>query len=194
MAEAHFERRFFDLSLDMLCVLNFDGRFVRLNAAWETTLGFTRDELMAQPFIEFVHSEDRERTREQNRQVRTGGQARLFENRYVCKDGSYRWLLWNSTRDDDRQVIYGVARDITARKHAEAERERLLSELQAAHTEVSTLRGFFPICAYCKSIRDDENYWHGIEAYLSTHTKALFSHGICPNCYTKAEADLRPQR
>lgn len=195
MSEPDFEHRFFDLSIDMLCVLDFSGYFRRLNAAWESTLGFTREELMARPFIEFVHPDDRERTLRQNREVRGGGQALLFENRYVCKDGSYRWLLWNSTRDEIRQVIYGVARDITNRKHAEQERERLVGELQAALGEVKTLRGFLPICSYCKSIRDDENYWHAVEAYISEHTNTRFSHGICPRCYANVvEPELKKER
>lgn len=156
---------------------------MRLNAAWESTLGFTRDELMSQPFVDFVHPDDRARTLGQNREVRGGGQARLFENRYLCRDGSYRWLLWNSTRDEDRQLIYGVGRDITERKRAQEERERLLGELQQAQTEVRTLRGFLPICAYCKSIRDDANYWHAIESYIAAHTDASLSHGICPTCF-----------
>ena len=59
------------------------------------TLGFTIDELRARPFIEFVHPDDRERTLRQNGDVRQGGRALGFENRYLCKDGSYRWLLWN---------------------------------------------------------------------------------------------------
>jgi len=184
MSDAEFEQRFFDLSIDMLCVLDLSGYFKRLNAAWESTLGFTREELMAKPFIEFVHPDDRERTLGQNRDVRTGGQARLFENRYLCKDGSYRWLLWNSTRDEGRQVIYGVARDITERKRAEQDRERLVAELQTALAEVKTLQSFLPICSYCKSIRDDENYWHAVEEYISDHTNTRFSHGICPRCYT----------
>jgi glucose-6-phosphate 1-dehydrogenase len=115
--------------------------------------------------------------------VRQGGQARLFENRYLCSDGSYKWLLWNSTRDDNRQVIYGVARDITERKQAEEEREQLVGELQAALAEVRTLRKFLPICSYCKSIRDDENYWHAVETYITKHTDTRFSHGICPKCF-----------
>ena len=184
MTDGEFER-FFDLSIDMLCVLDFNGRFRRLNAAWEKTLGFTRDELMARPFIDFVHPDDRDRTLGQNREVRGGSQARLFENRYLCKDGSFRWLLWNSTRDEARRVIYGVARDITARKQSEEERERLVGELQAALGEVRTLREFLPMCAYCKRIRDDENYWHGVEAYISKHTGTSFSHGICPDCLAK---------
>ena len=192
MADAAFEQRFFDLSIDMLCVLHFSGRFIQLNTAWESTLGFTRDELMSRPFIDFVHPDDRARTLDQNSAVRGGGQARLFENRYACKDGSYRWLLWNSTRDEAHQVIYGVARDITERKLAEQERERLLSEIQAALAEVKTLRGFLPICSYCKRIRDDENYWHAVETYIAEHTNTSFTHGICPACYAAVvEPDLR---
>lgn len=190
--ELSFEQRFFDLSIDMLCVLDFRGYFRRLNVAWERTLGFTREELMSRPFIEFVHPDDRFRTLDQNRDVRGGGQARLFENRYACRDGSHRWLLWNSTRDEGRQVIYGVARDITERKEAEQERERLLLQLQNAVAEVKTLQDILPICSYCKSIRDDENYWHAVEAYISTHTSTRFSHGICPACYaTVVEPQLK---
>ena len=178
------EHRFFELSLDLLCFADFSGHFRRLNRAWEMTLGFSRGELMSRPSIEFVHPEDRDRTLEQNRGVKSGGQARSFENRYLCKDGSWRWLLWNATADLDRRVIYSVARDVTARKAAEAERERLVLELQAALAEVKTLRAYLPICSYCRKIRDDENYWQNVESYITTHTGTQFSHGICPSCYT----------
>ncbi|AMY08888.1 PAS domain S-box protein [Luteitalea pratensis] len=178
------EHRFFELSLDLLCYADFSGYFRRLNPAWEATLGFTRAELMARPSIEFVHPEDRERTIRQNREVKSGGQARSFENRYRCKDGSWRWLLWNATPDLDRRVIYSVARDVTARKAAEAERERLVIELQAALAEVRTLRDYLPICSYCRKIRNDENYWQNVESYITSQTGTQFSHGICPSCYT----------
>jgi PAS domain S-box-containing protein len=178
------EHRFFELSVDLLCYADFSGYFRRLNPAWEVTLGFTRAELMARPSIEFVHPEDRERTLGQNREVRSGGQARSFENRYLCKDGTWRWLLWNATPDLDRRVIYSVARDVTAHKAAEAERERLVIELQAALAEVRTLQAYLPICSYCRKIRDDENYWQNVESYITTHTGTQFSHGICPSCYT----------
>ena len=184
------EERFFDLSIDMLCVLDFSGRFKRLNPAWETTLGFARGELMSRSFIEFVHPDDRERTLQQNRQVRSGGQARSFENRYACKDGSYKWLLWNAAPDFSRQVIYGVARDVTERKRAEQERETLLQELQAALAEVRTLQDFLPICSYCKRIRDDKNYWESVDAYISKHTDTRFTHSICPACSAKIVEQL----
>jgi PAS domain S-box-containing protein len=182
--------RFFEVSIDMLCVLDFSGYFKRLNAAWEKTLGFTRDELKAKPFIEFVHPDDRQRTLEQNGSVRGGGHALGFENRYVCKDGSFRWLLWNAAPDFDQRLIYSVARDVTERRQAAEERERLLEELQSALAEVKTLQEILPICSYCKKIRNDENYWETVEAYLSAHTNAKFSHSICPHCY---EHEVEPQ-
>jgi PAS domain S-box-containing protein len=177
------ENRFFTLSIDMLCIAHFSGYFKRLNPAWEKTLGFSDEELQSKPMFEFVHPEDRERTLDQNRRVRSGGQVLAFENRYRCKDGSYRWLLWSSTADVEHEVIYAVARDITERKQAEHGREQLLRELQAALSEVKELQKILPICAYCKSIRNDENYWQTVEAYISHHTNTRFSHGICPTCY-----------
>jgi PAS domain S-box-containing protein len=176
------EDRFFTNSIDMLCCLDFNGHFKRLNPAWERALGFTRKELMSRPFIEFVHPDDRERTLEQNARVRAGGQALAFENRYLCKDGSYRWFRWNAAPDSAEKVIYSVARDVTASKQAEDEREQLVCELQEALAEVKSLREILPICSYCRKIRDDENYWHTVESYFAQHTTTRFSHGICPSC------------
>lgn len=176
------EERFFELSIDMLCVLGFDGYFRRLSPAWERTLGFTTDELKERPFLEFVHPEDRERTLNQNRQVRGGGQALSFENRYLCKDGGFRWLRWNATPDAAQQVIYSIARDVTASKEAEAERERLVAELQSALAEIKVLREIIPICSYCRKVRDDDDYWLSVESYVSRHTNTRFSHGVCPDC------------
>jgi PAS domain S-box-containing protein len=184
------EDRFFSISIDMLCFLDFNGYFKRLNPAWERTLGFTREELMSRPFIEFVHPDDRERTLRQNREVRGGGKALGFENRYLCKDGSYRWFLWNAAPDSPEQVIYSVARDVTERKQAEEEREQLVRKLQAALAEVRTLQEILPICSYCRKIRDDEDYWQTVEGYISRHTNTRFSHSICPTCF---ENEVEPQ-
>ena len=176
------EDSFFETSIDMLCCLDFNMHFRRLSPAWERTLGFTREELMSRPFMEFVHPDDRERTLKQNADVRNGGQALSFENRYLCKDGTYRWFRWNAAPHSTQKVIYSVARDITESKRAEEEREELVRELQTALAEVNTLREILPICSYCRKIRDDGNFWHNVEDYISHHTTSLFSHGICPSC------------
>jgi PAS domain S-box-containing protein len=118
--EAQEERdRFFTLSLDMLCIAGFDGYFKRLNPAFERTLGFTVDEMLAEPYLSFVHPADRERTLAEAQKIGMGVDTVTFENRYRCKDGSYRWLSWTSTAYPSRQVHYSTARDITGRKEAE---------------------------------------------------------------------------
>ena len=77
------------------------------------------------------------------------------------------------------------------RKKAEAEREQIIVELQAALARVKTLSGLLPICAGCKKIRDDKGYWNQIEIYISSHTEAEFSHGLCPDCEKKAYEELK---
>ncbi|MDF1503287.1 PAS domain S-box protein [Roseisolibacter sp. H3M3-2] len=184
-AASELEERFFDVSVDLLCCLGFDGYFRRLSPSWERALGWTRAELMSRPFLDWVHEDDRARTLAQNRAVRGGGQARLFENRYRCRDGSYRWLLWNATPDVGAGVIFSVARDVTERRAAEVERDGLLEELRTALAEVRTLRELLAICSYCRRIRDDEGRWDSVENYISRHTDTRFTHGICPSCYDR---------
>lgn len=186
------ESRFFELSIDLLCCLDFSGHFRCLSPSWEHALGFTHEALMSRPFIEFVHPDDRDRTLNQNRRVRGGEMALVFENRYVCKDGSFRWLRWNAAPDTEQGLIYAVARDVTESRRMELKRELLVHELQTALDEVKALRGILPICSYCRKIRDDENYWHTVETYVARYTTTRFSHGICPCCMTtEVEPQLR---
>jgi DNA-binding NtrC family response regulator len=81
-------------------------------------------------------------------------------------------------------------RDRLARQRAEAERERLIGELQEALAKIKTLRGLLPICAACKKIRDDQGYWTQVEVYVREHTEAEFSHSICPDCAVKFYPEL----
>jgi PAS domain S-box-containing protein len=112
--------RYFMLSIDMLCILGFDGYFKRLNPAWERTLGYSIDELLKIPRIDLVHPEDRAATINEIRSLRAGRNTVWFENRYRRKDGTYVWLSWSATAVPDKQEMYAVARDVTALKTTEA--------------------------------------------------------------------------
>jgi len=83
------------------------------------------------------------------------------------------------------------AKERTRRKQAEEDREKLVHELQEALARVKTLSGMLPICASCKKIRDDKGYWSQIESYISTHSDAEFTHGMCPDCEKKAYEELK---
>lgn len=121
----HERDQLFNLSLDMLSIANFDGWFTQVNPAWTRCLGWTAQELTSRPLIEFVHPDDREATLATRSRILPGHPLRDFENRYLCKDGSFRWLSWSvHPLMDSRQVI-GVVRDVTERKRDEAERRLL---------------------------------------------------------------------
>ena len=111
---------FFELSLDMLCVAGLDGYFKRVNPSFQRTLGYSQDELLARPFMELVHPDDVAGTRQAMERLALGSDLVQFENRYRCRDGSYRWLEWScpAPRGTDG-FLYAVARDITSAKQAE---------------------------------------------------------------------------
>jgi PAS domain S-box-containing protein len=112
---------FFSLSIDMLCVAGYDGFFKHLNSAWTQTLGFTDAELMARPFLDFVHPDDRLATIAVVEKLAKGAKIVNFRNRYECRDGTYRWLAWTAIPAVSAGMIHAVGRDVTQEVRAEAE-------------------------------------------------------------------------
>jgi PAS domain S-box-containing protein len=112
-------REFGDLSLNLLCVAGVDGYFKYVNPAWEATLGYSQEELRSRPYLDFVHPDDREATVAEATDIASGRSTISFENRYVCKDGSFKWLLWSAVIHPERGVIYAVGVDLTDRKREE---------------------------------------------------------------------------
>lgn len=120
---SQFSDEFFELSTDMLCVADFKGYFVELNPAWTRNLGWSVEELLSKPFIEFVHPEDRERTQRESERLFSGqGNTISFENRYQHKFGGYRWLTWTASISAPKGKTFAVARDITDHR-----RDRILA-------------------------------------------------------------------
>jgi PAS domain S-box-containing protein len=126
---------FFEISIDLLAVGNFDGYFTRLNPAWENILGYTLAELIAQPYLDFIHPDDRASTVNAAQDIGIEKSVLSFENRYRCKDGSYRWLLWNAIPNLERGLFYAIGRDITDRKQVQATLEERNRDLDSfTHT------------------------------------------------------------
>ena len=169
-------RNFFTLSLDMLCIAGFDGYFKKLNPSWEKTLGFTVKELCAKPFVDFVHPDDRERTIAEAGKLATGRETISFENRYLCKDGSYKWMLWNSVPSMEGRLIYANARDITERKQMEEtlrdseQRYRLLFEQNPVPAWVFELETLSFLAVNQSAIR---HYGYSQEEFLKMTIKDI---------------------
>ena len=128
--------RFFSLSLEMMCVAGFDGYFKRVNPAWQKVLGYPEQELLSRPYMEFVHPDDRDATTREAGRISEGENVIYFENRYLHKDGTHRWLLWAATPYVEQQVVYAAAHDITERKASEETLAQYARDLETTHDEL----------------------------------------------------------
>lgn len=126
--------RFFNYAIDMLCIAGTDGYLKKVNPAFTRTLGYTAAELLQRPFTEFVHPDDRYDTVAEVGKLSTGTPSLSFENRYRCKDGSYRDLHWTSFPEPHTGLLYAVAHDITELKRRQDQRDIL--------TGLASLRAF----------------------------------------------------
>ena len=133
-----------------------------------------------------------QRIQELETQVRhLGNELRLTKEEYEEATAKYLDIYCNLEKKiNERTMELDAANgrllcEIEERKRTEAEKEQLIVQLQNAMQDVKVLSGFLPICAACKKIRDDTGYWRQIEEYISKHSNALFSHGICPDCSKK---------
>jgi PAS domain S-box-containing protein len=128
-------QRFFDLSQDMLCTVDGEGYFVDLNPAWRRTIGYDEEELRAQPFLELVHPEDRERTVREVAAIFEGNARVDFGNRYIAKDGSVHWLRWSSVLGGDG-LIYARATDVTSQVTARDELRETATALERSNQDL----------------------------------------------------------
>jgi len=140
-------------------------------------------------FLDAIHPDDREFVHNAYTESVKSKTSYDIIHRLLLRDGTVKYVneICRTEYDKDGNPLrsLGTVQDITERKRAEEERERLFKELQNALDSVKTLKGMLPICASCKKIRDDKGYWNQIERYIATHSEAEFTHGICPECIDK---------
>ncbi|MDD1730524.1 MAG: response regulator [Methanospirillum sp.] len=143
--------RFFALNLDLLCVLTEDGAFLKLNPAWESTLGYQMSDLLSKSYLDLIHPDDLEVTRHAGKPV-VSDHISNFVNRYRHCDGSYRWLEWSSIHSGNR--IFASARDITERKNTE-------TSLTAARKKLNLLNSVV--------FSDIQNYIFSLTGFIDLH-------------------------
>jgi PAS domain S-box-containing protein len=185
-------RTLFEQANDAIFLEASDDRIIDANHRARELLGYTRDELLKMKVADLQPpSLGRPAGRALRNELERPG-APPYETTNLHRDGT--WIpVEVSTSHIAREeggLTLAIVRDIRERKRAEAERERLISELQDALAKIKTLRGLIPICASCKKVRDDRGYWQQVEVYIRDHSEAEFSHGLCPDCVRRLYPDL----
>ncbi|KYG03751.1 anti-anti-sigma factor [Sorangium cellulosum] len=134
--------RLFQVSVGLLVTLDAEGYFRHANPAWERTLGWSPEDMTSRPFIEFVHPDDREATLAEATALFQGRTTIRFDNRYACKDGSYKWLAWtahlDASEEPEKRLVYGTAHDVTSYRELLGEFERTLARLRDSMQAMST--------------------------------------------------------
>ena len=173
-----------------------NGVIEYVNPAFERTTGYAREEVIGKTPRLLKSGQHDQKYYETLWSTILAGETFFAEFVNRKKSGELYHTEQSITpiRDTHGHITHFVStgRDITERKRAEQEREKLIGELKAALVQVKTLSGVLPICSGCKKIRDDQNYWHQVETYVAKHTDAEFTHGLCPDCSKKYFPDLTP--
>lgn len=190
-------RSLFNQSVEGIYLHDLEGRILDVNQVACSQLGYSRDELLQLSVFD-LNSDVKDSVNlskdEILRQWKQWQAEQRFtlEAEYQRKDGTVvpAEISTGVIRYGDRNVILAIVQDISIRKQAEQELERVVRELRSSLAEIKTLRGIVPICSHCKKIRDDEGFWNQVEAYVSMRTEAKFSHGICPECVKKLYPDF----
>ncbi len=126
---------FFDISSDLFCIISFDGIFKRVNRALCSSVGYSAAQMVSQSIFSFIHPADSQRTREYIDNI--SGNTGLFENRYQCSDGRYKWFSWNFTLVPGQKLVYASARDITNEKKLEENLQQIVIENKAREEKIA---------------------------------------------------------
>ncbi|OYU95070.1 MAG: hypothetical protein CFE21_12245 [Bacteroidetes bacterium B1(2017)] len=125
--------RIFENSVDLICVMDFDGQLLEVNPAWEKCLGWNRAELLKNNWRKYVHLEDQEKFDQYTKKAVNGAKFQQFENRFSCKNGSFKWISWNIYSYENEKQIVGLGKDFTYKK--EEENRLLLFEMMFMHIQ-----------------------------------------------------------
>lgn len=187
LQEEKFSKAFHSSPYGIMLTRAVDGQIFEVNEGYAKMSGYLPEEMIGRTTVGLNLWLSESERGAFIREIAGGGSVRDFEATMRQKSGEFRTVLLSSEilMIHGQESLLSTISDITFRKQAEAEREKLIGELQDALTNVKTLSGLLPICSACKKIRNDTGYWEHIEEYISKHSGADFSHGICPECARK---------
>lgn len=173
-------------SEDAIIGIKLDGTVQSWNTGAERMYGYKAEEMQGRSALTLVSPGRAAELTQVFATIKAGGRVDRFESVRMRKDGTPVdvSVALSAIRDRSGRVVgfSAIERDITERKREEEERLNMINELREAFGNIKTLRGLLPICASCKKIRDDHGYWQKVESYISAHSEAAFTHGICPDC------------
>lgn len=184
-------------SNDAITVQDLQGNITAWNYGAERIYGYTEAEALQTNIFQIIPKDKKREALHFFKSIKNGEIIESFETQRLTKEGKTLdvWLTVTPLRDSKGKLraIATTERDITDRKQAEEEREKLIIELQTALSEIKTLRGLLPICMNCHKIRTEHGAWNKLETYISEHSDAEFSHGICPDCFDKQMKDIEKE-
>ncbi len=177
-------------SRDPIVILDEDAKVFEANRRFAEMLGYSEEEVSALHAWDWDAVYDKEQIQRLAKSVDAGGHH--FETQHRRKDGALIdvELSNNGAMYRGHKLILCICRDITGKKRAEKQREELIARLRESLAEIKTLRGIVPVCCICKKVRDDEGYWEQVDIYLSKHSSAEISHGVCPECVKEHYPEL----
>ncbi len=184
-------RQIFNAMNDGLVLADLEGAIVDVNPGFCRLYGYIREEIVGAPVLKIIHPDYHHVFEDFKAQIRATGRF-MGETIEVRKDGSYMHaeIRGAMLHFQERELLMGIIRDITARKQSEHKLKAERDKLKKALDQIQVLRGMLPICAACKKIRDDKGYWNQIESYIQAHSEAEFSHSICPECSRSLYPDI----
>ena len=178
-------RRLFETAQDGILLLDAEsGAITDANPFLMKMLGYAREDLLGKRLWEVSPFFDRVANKSAFEELQQKGYIRYENLPLETKDGQSRQVEFvsNVYLVNGKKVIQCNIRDITQRKWLEEDKQKLMNKLQEAFAHIKELKGLLPICSTCKKIRNDRGYWQVVEGYISEHTDATFTHGICPDC------------
>ncbi len=173
---------------DLMQSITPEARFRWVNRAWLQTLRYDEKQIANMTVFDIIHPDELEHCQNLFNKVMSGEDVGRITTAFVTKDGNKIIVEGEINCEFDQgKPIYtrAIFRNITDRKKLEEERDRFIQELAQSLAKIETLSGLIPICAWCKKIRNDKGYWQAVEQYISEHSRAEFTHGMCPGCEKK---------